>query len=201
MPISELVQTLQVLNEASDLAAESAIRTKLALYPFAIDSRTFSAFDRIFSDDARANYSYPLGVMEGREAIRKKIQDSLTMFKGTQHTYSTQFIQICKCICSICYPLFYHPEHHLVMLRYRNLTNQGNPTSAISITYYTASHFLTPGTGPEAMTGPENVVIAYRQYQDTWEQQGGEDGWRITNRNLGYTVSFAPGFPSPVSLK
>ncbi|KAK8136244.1 hypothetical protein PG984_004184 [Apiospora sp. TS-2023a] len=146
VPLSELVQTLQASNAASDLAAESAIRNKLALYPFAIDTRTFSAFDRIFSDDARANYSYPLGVMSGREDIRKKIQDSLTMFKGTQHTYGTQFIQIC------------------------------NPTSAISITYYTASHFLTPGTGPEAMTGPENVVIAYGQYQDTWRQEGG-GGW------------------------
>ncbi|KAK7935818.1 hypothetical protein PG985_001313 [Apiospora marii] len=157
VPLSELVQTLQAPSAASDLAAESAIRNKLALYPFAIDTRTFSAFDRIFSEGARANYSYPLGVLEGRQAIRDKLQDSLTMFKGTQHTYGTQFIQIC------------------------------NPTSAISITYYTASHFLTPGTGPEAMTGPENVVIAYGQYQDTWEQQGGEDGWRITNRNLVYT--------------
>ncbi|KAK7954037.1 hypothetical protein PG988_014731 [Apiospora saccharicola] len=171
VPLSELVQTLQASNAASDLAAESAIRNKLALYPFAIDTRTFSAFDRIFSDDARANYSYPLGVMSGREDIRKKIQDSLTMFKGTQHTYGTQFIQVC------------------------------NPTSAISITYYTASHFLTPGTGPEAMTGPENVVIAYGQHQDTWKQEGGEDGWRITNRNLVYTVCFALVFLPPLSLK
>lgn len=123
MPLSELVQTLQATVEASDLAVESAIRNKLALYPFAIDTRTFSAFDSIFSEDARANYSYSLGVLEGRQAIKDKIQGSLTMFKGTQHTYGTQFIQIGKSIYSKPYQSFSYPKHHLVMLRYRNLTN------------------------------------------------------------------------------
>ncbi|KAK8034334.1 hypothetical protein PG993_009329 [Apiospora rasikravindrae] len=157
VPLSELVQTLQPLNAVSDLAAESTIRNTLALYPLAIDTRTFSALDRIFSTDARANYSYPLGVMQGREAIKTTLQQALeTTWKGTQHMYGTQIIQVCS------------------------------PMSAISVTYYTASHFLVAGTGPEALTGPQSVVYAYGQYQDTWERQGGEDGWRITNRNLVY---------------
>ncbi|KAK8038223.1 hypothetical protein PG994_014990 [Apiospora phragmitis] len=157
VPLSELVQTLQPLNAVSDLAAESTIGNTLAMYPFAIDSRTFSALDRIFSIDARANYSYPLGVMEGRESIKTTLQQVLaTTWKRTHNTYGAQLIQVCS------------------------------PTSAISVTYYTASHFLVSGTGPEAFTGPESVVYAYGTYQDTWERQRGENEWRITNRNLVY---------------
>ncbi|KAK7966782.1 uncharacterized protein PG986_001059 [Apiospora aurea] len=172
VPVSELVQTLQPLSAVSDVAAESTIRNTLALYPLAIDTRTFSALDRIFSVDARANYSYPLGVMEGREAIKTSLQQALeTTWKGTQHMYGTQIIQVCS------------------------------PTSAISVTYYTASHFLVAGAGPEVLTGPQSVVYAYGQYQDTWERQGGEDGWRITNRNLVYMVRTLPHRLFPVSLK
>jgi len=96
VPLSELIEALQPRNAASDLAAESTIRNTLALYPFAIDTRTFSALDRIFSIDARANYSYPLGVMEGREAIATTLQQSLERtFKGTHHMYGTQLIHVC----------------------------------------------------------------------------------------------------------
>ncbi|KAK6834715.1 hypothetical protein PG987_009409 [Apiospora arundinis] len=145
-------------NADSDLTAESTIRNTLALYPFAIDTRSWSALDGIFSTGARANYSYPLGVMEGREAIKTTLQKSLeTPFKGTQHMYGTQLIRVCS------------------------------PTSAISITYYTAWHFLVSGNGPETVASPAGVLYANGHYQDTWERQGGDVGWRITNRNLVYS--------------
>ncbi|KAK8002718.1 hypothetical protein PG989_002437 [Apiospora arundinis] len=158
VPLSELVLTLQPQNADSDLTAESTIRNTLALYPFAIDTRSWSALDGIFSTGARANYSYPLGVMEGREAIKTTLQKSLeTPFKGTQHMYGTQLIRVCS------------------------------PTSAISVTYYTAWHFLVSGNGPETIASPAGVLYANGHYQDTWERQGGDVGWRITNRNLVYS--------------
>ena len=87
----------------------------------------------------------------------KTIGDSLAMFNRTHHSYGTQYIKMCS------------------------------PTSAISITYYTASHFLTPELGP-AFAPDTQVLYAYGQYQDTLAKQ--DDGtWRITYRNLVYQVS------------
>jgi ketosteroid isomerase-like protein len=60
-----------------------------------------------------------------------------------------------------------------------------SPTSAFSVTYYTATHF---GRGP--FLGA--TATAYGQYQDVWAKQS-DASWKITHRNLVYMVS--PEFP------
>lgn len=95
----------------------------------------------------------------------KTIGESLAMFNRTHHSYGTQYIKICS------------------------------PASAIAITYYTASHFLTAELGP-TFAPDTQVLYAYGQYQDTLAKQG--DGtWKITYRNLVYQVS--PPLPCSVS--
>jgi hypothetical protein len=143
-----------VLEDATSI---EAIRNTLALYPLAIDGLNIDVFDQIFAADARANYSAPIGVLNGIAEIKEKVPAGLSIFAGTHHSYGTQLISICSV------------------------------TSAVSVTYYTASHFFTPGLGPE-IANATAVLYAYGNYQDTWERQG--DGtWRITNRNLVYMVS------------
>jgi hypothetical protein len=58
-----------------------------------------------------------------------------------------------------------------------------SPTSAFSVTYYTATHF---GRGPFLRL----TVTAYGQYQDMWAKQS-DASWKITHRNLVYMVSSA----------
>jgi ketosteroid isomerase-like protein len=58
-----------------------------------------------------------------------------------------------------------------------------SPTSAFSVTYYTATHF---GRGPFLGL----TVTAYGQYQDVWAKQS-DASWKITHRNLVYMVSSA----------
>ncbi|KAJ9612978.1 hypothetical protein H2200_002919 [Cladophialophora chaetospira] len=84
----------------------------------------------------------------------KTIADGLAMFNRTHHSYGTQYIKICS------------------------------PSSAIAITYYTASHFLTPDLGP-TFAPDTQALYAYGQYQDTLAKQN--DGtWKVTYRNLVY---------------
>jgi ketosteroid isomerase-like protein len=54
------------------------------------------------------------------------------------------------------------------------------PASAVSVTYYTATHF-----GMGASEG--QIVTAYGQYQDVWARQP-DLTWRIAHRNLVYMV-------------
>lgn len=58
-----------------------------------------------------------------------------------------------------------------------------SPTSAFSVTYYTATHF---GRGPYLGA----TVTAFGQYQDVWALQS-DLSWKITHRNLVYMVSLA----------
>ncbi|RDW86022.1 hypothetical protein BP5796_04347 [Coleophoma crateriformis] len=56
-----------------------------------------------------------------------------------------------------------------------------SPTSAFSVSYFTATHF-----GKGAYLG--EIVTAYGQYQDWWIRQK-DLSWKITHRNLLYMVS------------
>jgi SnoaL-like domain len=55
--------------------------------------------------------------------------------------------------------------------------------TAVSVTYYTATHF-----GMGAYAG--QIVTAYGQYQDAWSRQT-DKTWRISHRNLVYMVRHA----------
>ena len=56
-----------------------------------------------------------------------------------------------------------------------------SPVKAVSVTYYTATHF-----GMGAYAG--QIVTAYGQYQDVWARQN-DLSWRISHRNLVFMVS------------
>jgi hypothetical protein len=138
---------------APDPIATESIRRTLALYALAIDGRNYEVLRKVFTTDARANYSDPIGVLNGVQAIIDNLAPGLSMFVSTQHHLGTQLIHICSL------------------------------TSAVSVTYFQATHYFTPYTGVENPVDNSKVLIDKAQYQDTWARQ--RDGtWKIANRNL-----------------
>lgn len=138
-----------------------AIRRTLALYALAIDGRSYDSLSHIFAQDVVANYSAPLGVLTGLDAIKTSLEASLTVFDRTQHLLGSQIIEICG------------PRND----------------AAVSVTYYQATHFLPRNATGGAMdvADDSSVMDAWGQYQDTWRKARG--GWRIVSRNLVYMVS------------
>lgn len=145
-------------RELIDIAATESIKRTLAIYALAVDGRDWSALDNIFADDAVANYSAPLGVLSGLSAIKSTLSNSLVQFTGTQHALGTQIVDVCAA------------------------------DVAISLTYYTATHFLSAPQNSTTLVDDGQVVYAYGQYQDTWKKQG-DGSWKIVYRNLVYMVS------------
>lgn len=140
-----------------DLVATESIRNTLALYAFAVDGRNWAALARVFAKDARANYSEPLGVSYGIDNITESISAGIAIFAAMQHRYGTQFLQVCS------------------------------PASAISVTYYTASHFFSTDVAPTVQNDSQTLYATGR-YEDTWSKQV-DGSWKIVNRNLVYSVS------------
>ena len=124
-----------------DASTTEAIRQTLALYPFTVDGRNWNALTRIFATNARANYSAPLGVLNGVQQIIDVLSQDLEMFVSTQHHFGTQFIDVCS------------------------------PNTAVSITYFRAAHFSTPYVSASQVANLSQVLYAYGQYQDTWDRQ------------------------------
>ncbi|KPI34876.1 uncharacterized protein AB675_2243 [Cyphellophora attinorum] len=151
----------------TDLYAIEAIRQTAALYALAIDGKAFEALRKVFVPKVRANYSDPIGVLNGVDAVIQALAPGLESFASTQHHLGTQYIHICSA------------------------------TTAVSVTYFQASHYFDPYTGIQNPVGPDRVLVDNAQYQDVWAKQA--DGtWKITNRNL---VRMGPatlqgGFPT-----
>jgi hypothetical protein len=142
----------------TDATSIEAIRQTLAIYALAIDGRNFQALTKVFATNARANYSDPIGVLVGVQNIISTLAPGLLEFASTQHFLGTQYIDICSL------------------------------TTAVSVTYFQASHFFVPYTGIANTINGSQVLIDKSQYQDTWARQ--TDGtWKITNRNLVRMVS------------
>ena len=151
----------------TDLYAMEAIRQTMAVYAMAIDGRNWDALKKVFVSNVRTNYSDPFYEIKGLQPLVDALAPGLASFVSTQHLLGTQAIHICS------------------------------PTTAVSVTYFQATHFFTPYTGVANPVGNDVVLIDRGQYQDTWAKQ--KDGtWKITNRNL---VRMGPGtldggFPS-----
>ncbi|KAB8303951.1 hypothetical protein EYC80_005309 [Monilinia laxa] len=128
---SQLPELLPISLSTDSIATES-IRNTLALYAFALDGRNWAAFSRIFAPNVRANYSEPLGIMNGVQSITDGISAGVSQFAATQHRYGTQYIAICS------------------------------PSSAVSVTYLQASHFFLPGIGPVAEDGSHTLFATGR---------------------------------------
>ncbi|KAL5456356.1 hypothetical protein PMIN07_006688 [Paraphaeosphaeria minitans] len=107
--------------------------------PVHIDGRAFPFLSSIFTTDAVANYSAPLGVLNGLSTIAATLEQALASFPGTKHLLGPQNVRIC------------------------------DSKKAISVAYYRAVHFLRQnGTvGPGDILGGDSVLYAYGQYQDT----------------------------------
>ncbi|KAF2437758.1 hypothetical protein P171DRAFT_399340 [Karstenula rhodostoma CBS 690.94] len=149
--------------DATTLLDTEAMRQTLTFYPYIIDGRAFPSLSSIFTTDAVANYSAPLGVLKGLSTIAATLEQALASFPGTQHLLGPQSVRIC------------------------------DSKKAISVTYYRAVHFLPQnGTvGPGDIVGGDSVLYAYGQYQDTWEKRDGL--WKIVYRNLVYMGPFVTG--------
>lgn len=153
-PVSEYqIASLFPAPVLTDATSIEAIRQVIALYAFAIDGRNWGALSKVFTENARANYSDPIGVVVGLQNIINALEPGLLNFASTQHFMGTQYIDICSL------------------------------TTAVSVTYFQASHFFVPYTGIQNTINGSQVFIDKSQYQDTWARQ--TDGtWKITNRNL-----------------
>ncbi|KAF3033261.1 hypothetical protein E8E12_003574 [Didymella heteroderae] len=134
----------QKISKLTDLADIEEIRQTLSQYAFSIDGRDFDALSDIFAEDAVANYSAPLGVLNGLAVIETTLAAALSQFPGTQHQLGTQRIRLC--------------EKH----------------TAISTTYYRAAHYLNATGGALQVIDDSGVLIAYSQYQDSWIKHNGK---------------------------
>lgn len=124
-----------------DAEAIEAIRQTLAVYAFAIDGRNFEVLRNVFTTNVRANYSDPIGVLNGVQAIINTLPPGLSSFASTQHLYGSQYIYVCA------------------------------PNAAVSVTYFQASHFFVPYTGIGNTIDNSKVLIDRAQYQDVWAKQ------------------------------
>ncbi|MCJ1377153.1 hypothetical protein MMC17_000245 [Xylographa soralifera] len=100
-----------VLSPANT-SATVALQQTLALYPLAIDGKNFAALSAVFMQNVVANYSTPLNVLYGLEAVEAALQAALAPV-STQHALSTFSVQ------------------HLDL----------ETGTAGTVQYYTASHF------------------------------------------------------------
>jgi len=93
-------------------SATVALQQTLALYPLAIDGKNFTALSAVFAQNVVANYSAPLNVLYGLDAVEAALQAALAPV-NTQHALSTFSVQ------------------HL----------NSEAGTADTVQYYTASHF------------------------------------------------------------
>lgn len=73
---------------AQNPAIENQIRDTLNHYPLAIDGKNFDALDRVFAQDAVANYSAPINVLTGLDEIKKVLEQALAPVLS-QHSLGT----------------------------------------------------------------------------------------------------------------
>jgi hypothetical protein len=90
IPLSLLADDF-VPHAGEDATVVEAIRNTLALYPFAIDGKNFDALDKVFAQNAFANYSVPLNILTPLSNIQSALAASLKCVT-TQHLYGTQLI-------------------------------------------------------------------------------------------------------------
>lgn len=148
----ELANSFRPVSNIADLLAIQSIRDTLALYPLALDGRNYDILDKIFVSDVKAEYMEPLGTFSNVQDLKSGLAKVLGGLASTQHNYGTQIINVLS------------------------------PTTAASVTYIHASHFMNPeAIDPNVFLDDGNVFYGFAQYQDSWTRQA--DGlWKITNR-------------------
>ena len=81
-----LVASREIPNH--DSRAVISLQQTLALYPLAVDSKNFAALDQVFAQDVVANYSAPLGVLNGLPTVISVLTASLAPVLS-QHALAT----------------------------------------------------------------------------------------------------------------
>lgn len=136
-----------------------SIRRTLAIYAFAVDTRSAPLFvDRVFTSNATARYD-GLGTLTGASTIANTLKQALEPV-NTQHQLTTQVIDV-------------HVDSES--------GTGAPPVAANATTYFQASHF-----GKGAYAG--QVYWTFGRYEDSlvWVggsgDSGGIDGWRIQQK-------------------
>jgi hypothetical protein len=124
-----------------DASAIESIRSTLALYPFSIDGKNYDGLDKVFTPDAVANYSAPIFVVKGLDAIKKAIAPLLAVYTGTHHLYGTQVVNVCE------------------------------KDTAVAVTYSTATHFVSSNFAGVDQFNQSDLLFAYGRYEDTLVRQ------------------------------
>lgn len=95
LPVFTLLPAALASSHMPSSAVTTAIvslQQTLALYPLAIDRKNFSALSAVFAPNVVANYSAPLNLLYGLEAVEANLQASLAPVT-TQHALSTFSVQ------------------------------------------------------------------------------------------------------------
>ncbi len=117
IPLDKIPSKLSLPKVVDSVSAE-AIRSTLALYPFAIDGKAFDGLDKIFVKEAVANYSAPLNTLSGLTAIKAVLSASLINV-STQHNFGTQIISTLS--ADSAFSITYYQASHF---GHGNLSNQ-----------------------------------------------------------------------------
>lgn len=156
------VQSGPPLDSFESLAYQlsvAAVRHLLARYPLAVDGRNWDDLQELFTSDAVANFPEPLGSLRGPAEIAISISSGLSNFGSTQHSYSTQIIELCS------------------------------KTKAVALTYVTAAHFFVPIPADlSSGYNMDKALYSHGQYRDI-VVKGKDGKWRISKRDMIIMVS------------
>ena len=113
VPLYDLINTYFPSNPtlpAHSAEDQAAIRNTLSLYPLALDGKNFADFHRVFTQDAVANYSAPIGVLNGVDVIAAALSTVLQNVT-TQHAYGTQVVSVGEGGCIAKTVTYYKADH------------------------------------------------------------------------------------------
>lgn len=131
-----------------------------AKYSYEIDDLNFDALDTVFTSNATFNFHNPkVPILHGIQAIKKTLAALAPPGTVSQHTVSTHSISLSG-------------------------SDRGAASTAQARSYTVATYF---GTGN--LTG--QILTYYGKFDDTFVKTSlpGNGGWRIDNRDLGFSVS------------
>jgi hypothetical protein len=132
----------------AELADRAAIIEVTHRYCWALDSRDWPLLDRVFTHDATAELLSPL--LQGRDAIRARIRNSIDPLDATQHTVTNHMITLHgDTASSRCY---LHSQHVLHSV-------DGVP------------HYVVAGRYEDEMVrGSDGWRITFRRLVHTWSE-------------------------------
>lgn len=93
IPIFDVPSTFANAADSQPADTVAQILNTLSLYPLSIDGKDFNSLSRVFTEDAIANFSAPVGVLTPLTAIKAGIEKQIATV-DTQHAYGTQIVEV-----------------------------------------------------------------------------------------------------------